>query len=168
MGAAIAERAARRIDALEMGIAGGKFLTVMESIQTTDHGQAMIYGLRRGLRLLIELVTDVVEQGGLGDLRQRQRQRRFAPPAGEVQQVISVSAQGTQGQLANALTIEEGISPSELLALLIEQAIGRNTGQNGGSMDQEKFHSGRACWRQRVKSAAVGAATKELLGSCPH
>ena len=73
MGPAVADRAARRIDALEMGIAGGKFLSVMESIQTTDHGQAMIYGLRRGFRLLIELVTDVVEQGGLGDFRQRQR-----------------------------------------------------------------------------------------------
>ena len=61
MRAAVADRAARCIRALEMGMAGRNLLTVMESIQTTNHGQAMIYGLRRGLRLLIELVTDVVE-----------------------------------------------------------------------------------------------------------
>src|SRR5271165_4986049 len=160
MGVAIAERAACCIGALEVGMGGGNLLSVMESVQTTNHGQAMIYRLRRGLRILIELVTDVVEQRGLGDLRQRQWQRRFAPPAGEVQQVISISAQGAQGQLANALTIEESISPSDLLALLIEQAIGRNTGQNGGPVDQEELHSGRACWRQRVKSAAVAPARK--------
>jgi hypothetical protein len=143
-----------------MGLASGNLLSVMEPVQTTNHGQTMIYGLRRGLGILIELVTDVVEQSGLGDFRQRQWQRRFVPPACEVEQVISVSTEGTQGQLANVLAIEEGIGPRDLLALLIEQAIGRHAGQNGGSMDQEKFHSGRARWRQRVKSPAVAPARK--------
>jgi hypothetical protein len=67
MGTAIAERAPRRIDALEMGITGGNFPPVMESVQTMDHGQAMIYGLRRGLGLLVQLMPDVVQQRRFGD-----------------------------------------------------------------------------------------------------
>jgi hypothetical protein len=61
MGAAKAERAARRIGALEMGVAGGNLLSVMESIQTTNHGQAMIHGLGSGLRLLVQLMPDIVQ-----------------------------------------------------------------------------------------------------------
>jgi hypothetical protein len=45
MGAAIAERAACRPFALEMGMDGRDLLPVMESVQTTNHRQAMIYGL---------------------------------------------------------------------------------------------------------------------------
>ena len=123
MGAAVADRASRRIGTLEMGLASRNLLSVMEPVQTTNHGQTMIYGLWRWLGILIELVTDIVEQSGLGDLRQRQWQRRFAPPACEVEGVISVSTQGTQGQLANVLTIEEGIGPRDLLALLIEEDV---------------------------------------------
>src|SRR5215831_18431852 len=124
------------------------------------NAQAMIHGLGCGFGFLVELMADVVEQSGLGDLRQRMRQRPFAPPTSEVQQVISVSAQGAQRQLANALTIEEGIGPSDLLAMLIEQAIGRDAGQNSRSIDQKQFHSWRACCRQWVKSAAVAPARK--------
>src|SRR5439155_151353 len=62
------ERAAGRIDALEMGMAGGNLLSELESIQTTNHGQAMIYGLRCGWGLLVQLMPDVVQQRGLGDL----------------------------------------------------------------------------------------------------
>ena len=70
MGAAIAERAACRIDALEMGMAGGDLLSVMESIQTPNHRQAMIYGLRRRLGLLTQLMADIVQQRGFGDFGQ--------------------------------------------------------------------------------------------------
>ena len=73
MGAAIAERAACRIGALEMGMAGGDLLSVMESIQTTNHGQAMIYGLRSGFGLLAQLMADIVQQSGFGDLGQGPR-----------------------------------------------------------------------------------------------
>ena len=83
--------------------------------------QAMIHGLGRGLRLLVELMTDVVEQPRLGDLRQRLWQRVLAPPTGEVQQIVSIGAQGTEGPLANALSIQEGIGPSNLLTLLISR-----------------------------------------------
>src|SRR5437764_11387996 len=58
------------------------------------HAQVVIYSLRRGLGFLMELMPDVVEQGAIIDFRQ-ELWPPFAPPAGEVQQVISVSAQGT-------------------------------------------------------------------------
>ena len=43
----------------------------------------MIYGLRGRLRFLVQLMADVVKQGGLGDIRQRLH-RLLQPPAGEV------------------------------------------------------------------------------------
>ena len=49
---------------------------------------------------------------------------RSSPPTGEVQQVISISAQRTQGKLANALGIEKGVGPGDFVPVLIEQAIG--------------------------------------------
>ena len=88
----------------------------------------MIHGLRGGLGLLVELVTDIVEQGGLADLGQRPGW--VLKPAGEVEQVIGVGSQGTQRQLADALGIEEGIGPGDFLPLLVEQAIGGSAGGN--------------------------------------
>ena len=91
VGTAVAERAARRIGALEMGMAAGDLLSEVESIQATNHRQAMIYGLRSGLGLLVQLMADIVQQRGLGDFR-----KSLGPalkPTGEVQQIIGVSAQ---------------------------------------------------------------------------
>jgi hypothetical protein len=51
----------------------------------------MIYGLWRGLGLLVELMADIVEQSGLGDFREGPR-RLGQPPAREVQQVIRIGA----------------------------------------------------------------------------
>src|SRR6266700_2713687 len=107
--------------------------------------QTMIHGLRRGLGLLVELMTDVVEQCGLGDFGQRLG--RLLEPAGEVQQVIGVSAERTQRELANALSIEK--------------AIGGGAGGGGERLvDQRKVHKHCADWRQAAKSAAVAPAAK--------
>ena len=46
VGTTIADRTASRIGALEMGMAAGDLLSEVESIQATNHRQAMIYGLR--------------------------------------------------------------------------------------------------------------------------
>ena len=51
----------------------------------------MIYGLRCGAGLLVQLMADVIQQRGLGDLRQRLR--LALEPASEVQQVVGISAQ---------------------------------------------------------------------------
>lgn len=53
MGTAIAEGTARRMQALEMGMARGNLLPVVESIQTANDGQAMIHRLRRRLGLFV-------------------------------------------------------------------------------------------------------------------
>ena len=101
------------------------------------HGEPAIHGRRRRLWLLVELRADVFEEGGIVDFGQGQWEQPLGPPAGEVQQVKSVGAQGTQRELANALRVEECIGPSDLLAVLIEQAIRGDAGQNGRSIDQK-------------------------------
>jgi hypothetical protein len=118
-----------------VGLAGGDFAAIVEAIQAVDDGQPAIHRRRCRRRLLVELRANVVDEAGFVDFRQRHGQRRLGPPAGEVQQVIGVGAQGTEGELANALGIEEGVSPSDLLAVFLQQAIGGNAGQNGGSID---------------------------------
>ena len=109
----------------------------MEAIHAVDDGQPSIHGGWRRRRLLVELIADVVEQGGFLDFRQRQWQRPLGPPASEVQQVESVGAQGTERELPNALRIEEGVGPGDLLAAFVEQAIGGNAGQDGRAIDQK-------------------------------
>ena len=121
MGTAIAERAACRIGALEMGMAAGNLLSVVESIQTTNHGQAMIYGLRGRLGLLAQLMADIVQQCGLGDFGKGLG--LALKPTSEVQQIIGVGAQRARRQLAKMLGIEKIVGPGDLVAVLVEQAI---------------------------------------------
>src|SRR5207302_7766162 len=109
MRAAIADRAACCVHALEMGKAGGDLLSVMEPIQTTNHSQAMIYGLRRGLRLLVQLMPNIVQQRGLSDLGQSLV--LALKPASEVQQVIGVGAHRARRQLTKMLGIEKIVDP---------------------------------------------------------
>src|ERR1700722_11530595 len=66
----VAERGSLRISALEVGLAGGNLCPQVESIQAMQDDQAVIYGLGRGLRLLVELIANVIEQRGFGDLGQ--------------------------------------------------------------------------------------------------
>ena len=90
MGTAIAEWGTRRVDTLEMGMAPGNLLSDVESIQTANHGQTMVYGLGCGLGLLIQLMPNIVQQRGLGDFG-----KRLAPavkPTSEVKQVVGVGA----------------------------------------------------------------------------
>ena len=61
MGAAIAERAACRPFALEMGMGGRDLLPVMESVYAPNHRQAMIYGLWCRLGPLTQLMPDIVQ-----------------------------------------------------------------------------------------------------------
>ena len=55
-----------------MSLAGGNLAAIVEAIQAMHDGQPAIHGCRRRLRLLIELIADIVEQGGFVDFRQRQ------------------------------------------------------------------------------------------------
>jgi hypothetical protein len=53
-----------------------------------------------------------------------------------MEQIISIGAQRTEGQLSNALGIEEGVGPGDFLLQLIDQAVGRCTGWSAGLMEQ--------------------------------
>src|SRR6266852_5608920 len=58
-----------------------------------------------------------------------------APPS-EMQEIISISAQGTKRELANALGIQEVIGPGDFVLLVVDQAVGRSAGGKGRSMNQ--------------------------------
>jgi len=135
MGTAIAERATCRIDALEMGMARGNLLSVVESIQTTNHRQAVIDGRRCGLGLLVQLIPNIVQQRGLGD---GGKDLRLAlKPASEVQQVISVGAQRARRPSTNVLGIKKIVDPSDGVALL-SRASDRGKCQPGREIDKPR------------------------------
>ena len=63
-----------------MGGAGRNLLAQVETIQATHHRKAMIHGLRGGLWLLVELMANIIEQGGFGEFG-----KGLLRPAGEVE-----------------------------------------------------------------------------------
>jgi hypothetical protein len=54
-----------------MRVAGGDFVSIVEAIASTHDAQPVIHSGRRRRRQLIELMADVIQQRGLGDLRQQ-------------------------------------------------------------------------------------------------
>jgi len=62
-------------------------------------------------------------------------------PACEMQQVISVSAQGARRELAKPLSIEEIVGPGEFPALLIEKPIRGGTCGRGVLHHQSQSHN---------------------------
>ena len=97
----------------------------MKPIEGTEHAQTMVDGLGSWLRIFIEPITDIVEQSGfIHFLRGGRGGMTWEPPACEVQQIIPIGTQGTEGQLANALRVEKGIDPGDFLLPLIDQAVG--------------------------------------------
>src|SRR5260370_9132122 len=89
-----------------------------------------------------------------------------APPR-EVQKIISISAQRTKRELANALGIQEVIGPSDFVLLVVDQAVGRSAGGNGRLLNQRGVHTDCACSIQATKSDAVAPAPKELFWRLP-
>src|SRR5258707_14848853 len=86
----------------------------------------MIHGLWFGLGILLELMTNIVDERGLGDFSQRLILRY--EPAGEVEEVVGVDAKRPRGKLAKALSVEEGIRPLDLSSFLVAHPIGGGTG----------------------------------------
>src|SRR5215469_10364656 len=103
---------------MKMGFAARNLASVVEMIETAQHGETMIDRGRRGLGQLIELVADIVEQERLIDLDEPVS--REMEPAGQVQQVIAVGPQGAQRELAQLLGIKKGIGPDEFTAFPVE------------------------------------------------
>jgi Zn-dependent alcohol dehydrogenase len=82
-----------------------------------------------------------------------------APPS-EMQEIISISAQRTKRELANALGIQEVIGPGDFVLPVVDQAVGRSAGGNGRLLNQREFHTDCACSIQATKSDAVAPAAK--------
>ena len=113
----------------------------------------MIHRLWTGLGILFELMTNIVDERGLGDFRQRLMLR--CEPAREVEKVVSVNAQRTERELPQTLTVQEGIGPVGFRSLIATHSIGGDAGGHRRLIDHEEFHSGWAPSRQRAKSAAL-------------
>jgi hypothetical protein len=77
-----------------MHLAGGNFLSGVEAAAAAHGAQTMIHGLRSGLGLLFELMTNIVEERGLRDSSERLTLGR--EPAGKVKKVVGVNAQRTE------------------------------------------------------------------------
>src|SRR6516225_767557 len=150
---------------MKMGFAARNLASVVEMIETAQHGETMIDSGRRGLGQLIELVADIVEQDRLIDLGQLVTLE--VQPEGQVQQVVAIGAQGAERKLAQSLGIEKGISPGEFTALPVEQPIGRGAGRRRVLQIELKSHGDSASSRQRIKSSPLAPARKKLLGSWP-
>src|SRR5215831_10958441 len=135
---AVAERRSFGIAALEMHLAGGNFLTGVEAIATAHCAQPMIHSLRRRLGILLELMTDIVDERGLGDLGKRSTLR--FEPAGEIEEVVGVDAKRTGRKLAEALTVQEGIRPVEFSSLIVAHSIRGGAGGHGRLIDHGELH----------------------------
>src|ERR1041384_5860779 len=89
---------------------------------------SMVYGLRRGLGALAQLMTNIIQQRRFSD--GGKRLCAVLKPTSEVKKIISVGANGARGQLTSMLRIEEFVGPSDRMVLVIEQAIGAGAGLN--------------------------------------
>ena len=118
----------------------GQRVSGVKTIARAQYGQTMIDSLRSGLWLLLELVTDIIEQSGFIHLEQGTG-GMLLPPTCEVQKVISKSTKRTEGALANALGVQEIIGPGDFLPLLVDQAIGTGVGRDIGPMEERQFHT---------------------------
>src|SRR5215469_1490907 len=82
----------------------------------------MVDGLRSRFGFCIELIADIIEQSRFIHLQQGPR-RACQPPPCKVQQIVSISTQGAERKLAQALGIEKGIGPRNFPPLVVEATI---------------------------------------------
>src|SRR5208282_1700658 len=89
-GSAVAERGPLGIAALEMHFAGRNFLSGVEAIAAAHCTEAMIHGLRCGFGILVELMTNIVDDRGLGYLGESSV--LGFEPAREIEKVVGIVA----------------------------------------------------------------------------
>ena len=68
----------------------------MKAIPRADYTQAMVDSLGSGFGIFVELIADIIQQSGFIHLLQ-DRCGMLEVPAREVQQIISIAAQGAGG-----------------------------------------------------------------------
>src|SRR5437588_11523349 len=109
----IAERGTGGVSVPESRLARN-LSSVMETIQTAQHTQAVIDSLGSRLGWVLQLVVDILQQKGLGELGQRVA---FGlEPSCRVSEVKGIGAQRSQGELAQFLGSKERDGPSGVAA----------------------------------------------------
>jgi hypothetical protein len=88
---------------------------------------------------VVALVAKIIEQARLVELGEGTRGIR-EPPAGEVEEIVGVSTHRTQRQAARPLCVQEFIEPGDLAALLVHDAIGRDAGGCGRTVQEMELH----------------------------
>jgi len=73
------------------------------------------------------LVAQIVEDRGFVDRGEGPRRIR-KPPAGKVQAIVSVGAQGAKRETTNVLRIEKLVDQAGFPALFVDHTIGGQTG----------------------------------------
>jgi hypothetical protein len=136
-GPTVAERGPLGIAALEMHFAGRNFLSGVEAKAAAHCTEAMIHGLRCGFGILLELMTNIVDDRGLGHLGESSV--LGFEPAREIEKVVGVDAKRPWGELPESLTIEEDIRPIEF-SLVVTHSIWRGAGGRGRLIDHGELH----------------------------
>src|SRR5437667_9199457 len=91
-----------------------------------------------GLGILLELMTNICDERGLGDLGKR-LMLRFEP-TGEIEEIVGVDAQRPRGKLPESLTVEESIRPADLSSLLVAHAMRGSAGRHGRLINHGELH----------------------------
>src|ERR1041384_3249259 len=99
------------------------------------HGEAVIDGLGGRPRVLVQLKSHVVSQGPFIHLGQRWRSGS-PPPAGEVQQIVGIRAQGSRREIAQHLRVEELVAGADFFSVRIMQTIRTAAGGRGWGVSQ--------------------------------
>src|SRR5215472_10724021 len=99
----------------------------------------MVESLRRRLGLVVPLVAQIIEQGRFVDLSEGTR-GMGEPPAGEVEEIVGVSAHGARRKAARSLCVEEFIEPRDLTVPLVDDAVGRDAGGRSPTVQKMELH----------------------------
>jgi hypothetical protein len=134
----VAERGSLGITALEMHCAGGNLLPGVEAIAAAHGPQGMIHGPGVKFGILLELMSNIIDQRGLCD--SGKRLMLGFEPVGEMEKIVGVDAKRTRRELAEALSIEESIDPVEFSSFIIEQPIGGGARGDGRLINHGEFH----------------------------
>ena len=117
----------------------------METIETTEHGEAVIDRLGSGLRRMVELVADILQEERL--VQPGKPEVLGSEPSCCMQQVKGIGAQRAQRELAKSLRIEDLSGPGDLAVAVVQQTL------RGSASGQGVFH-------QHTKAHSEGASSR--------
>src|SRR5215469_10405235 len=104
----------------------------------------MIDGLRTRLGNFAELIADISEQSRFIQLKQVRYRMCYAPTC-EMQQIVTIDAQGAQRELAKTLAIEKLVGPGYFLSLVVDQVVGGEAGRSSSNVNERDGHNDWAC-----------------------